>query len=100
MKSRAENLMIADLLRNDLSRSCELGSVNVTELCALESFCHGASTGDDRRRDRVYQYRGRRETSLPARKHDGRAERRTCEILDDLEGRARGCYAGCWASLL
>lgn len=38
IKERAENIMIADLVRNDLARSCNIGSIHVEELCAIYSF--------------------------------------------------------------
>jgi para-aminobenzoate synthetase component 1 len=95
-KDRAENVMIVDLLRNDLSRTCRPESVCVSQLCGLETYeyvqhlvsvvegtlCRGSTPIELLR------------SSFPGGSVTGAPKIRAMEIIAELEPTARGAYCG------
>ncbi|MGH7884451.1 MAG: aminodeoxychorismate synthase component I, partial [Thermodesulfobacteriota bacterium] len=95
-KERAENLMIVDLMRNDLGRICEYGSIKVKELFKIKSFktlfqmesqIEGTLKNSISLTDIIYN-------TFPPGSVTGAPKVRAIEIIDELEPHYRGPYCG------
>jgi para-aminobenzoate synthetase component 1 len=96
-KELAELVMITDLLRNDLGKVCEFGSVQVPELARLERFAqvqHLVSTVEGRLRHDVTHFAALA-SCFPGGSITGAPKFRAMEIIDELEPITRGPYCGC-----
>lgn len=96
VKDRAENVMIVDLLRNDISQVCEPDSVSVRDLCRLESYQYvqhlvsvvtGKLAEDCQPLDLL-------RAAFPGGSITGAPKVRAMEIIQELEPTARGAYCG------
>jgi len=100
-KDRAENVMIVDLLRNDLSKVCRADAVRVPQLCGLESYeyvQHLVSSVEGTLRpecDALNAF----EAAYPGGSITGAPKIRAMEIIAELEPHARGPYCGSLAYL-
>lgn len=96
LKDRAENLMIVDLLRNDLSKSCTVGSIKVRKLFEVETYAnvhHLTSTITGKLKvgkDALSLLRD----CFPGGSITGAPKKRAMEIIEELELQRRGLYCG------
>ncbi len=95
-KERTENIMITDLVRNDLSRTAQKGSVKVEELCGIYSFeqVHQMISTITSKLDHQYTVADVIKTTFPMGSMTGTPKVSVLKIIEELEETKRGLYSG------
>lgn len=95
-KERAENIMITDLVRNDLSHTAQKGSVEVEELCKIYSFLqvHQMISTITSKLDPEYSPADVLKTTFPMGSMTGAPKISVMKIIENLEETKRGLYSG------
>lgn len=95
-KERSENIMITDLVRNDLSRTAQKGSVKVEELCGIYSFLqvHQMISTISSKIDPQYTVVESIRTTFPMGSMTGAPKISAMKIIEELEETKRGLYSG------
>ena len=95
-KERAENIMITDLVRNDLSRTAQKGSVQVEELCGIYSFMqvHQMISTITSKMDEKYAVIDVLRLTFPMGSMTGAPKISAMKIIEELEATKRGLYSG------
>jgi para-aminobenzoate synthetase component 1 len=95
-KERAENIMVSDLVRNDLSRTAQKGSVKVEELCGIYSFeqVHQMISTITSKLDSQYAVVDLIKTTFPMGSMTGTPKVSVLKIIEELEETKRGLYSG------
>jgi len=95
-KDKAENLMIVDLIRNDLGKNCDTGSVNVKKLFTIESYPnvhHLVSSIEGQLKKEISPWTAFCD-SFPGGSITGAPKKRSIEIISELESFSREVYCG------
>jgi para-aminobenzoate synthetase component 1 len=95
-KERAENIMITDMVRNDLSRTAQKGSVKVDELCGIYSFLqvHQMISTITSKLNSQYSVIDIIKTTFPMGSMTGAPKFSAMKIIEELEETKRGLYSG------
>jgi para-aminobenzoate synthetase component I len=95
-KERSENIMITDLVRNDLSRTAQKGSVNIEELCKVYSFLqvHQMITTISSKLNSDFSTIDALKTTFPMGSMTGAPKISAMQIIESLEETKRGLYSG------